>query len=202
MRFVLASNNKGKLREMKELLGDLGIEILSQKEAGLDIEVEENGSTFRENAMIKARAACEALGIPAIADDSGLCVDALNGEPGIYSARYGGEGLDDKEKYRLLLKNMEGKSDRNAQFVCAIVCVMPDGEVIDAWGECPGEILYAPQGDGGFGYDPVFYVPEFARSMAELSMSEKNSISHRGKALREFKIKLEKYFEENNYADR
>ncbi len=193
MKFVLASNNGGKLREMKEILGDLGIEVLSQREAGLCIEAEENGSTFSENAMIKAAAACDALGLPAIADDSGLCVDALGGEPGIYSARYGGDGVDDKGRYRLLLKNMEGKSDRGARFVCAIACVMPGGDVIDAWGQCEGEILCAPRGDGGFGYDPVFYVPEYGRSMAELTMEEKNAVSHRGRALREFKTKLEKY---------
>ena len=136
MKLVLASNNAHKLSEFRQMLERTDIAILSQREAGLQLEVEENGNTFEENAFLKAEAACKALGIPAMADDSGLVVNALNGEPGVYSARYGGEGLDDEGRYRLLLKNMEEKADRSAMFVSAIVCVFPNGDVLKARGEC------------------------------------------------------------------
>ena len=198
MRFVLASNNSGKLQEMREILSEIGVEVISQKEAGVSVEPEEDGVTFEENSIIKARAFCEASGLPAIADDSGLVVHALGGEPGVYSARYGGEGLSDTDRYELLLKNMEGRTDRSAKFVSCISCVFPGGDIITAEGECPGEILYAPRGDGGFGYDPVFFVKSIGKSMGEMSHEEKNSISHRGNAIRAFAPKLRDYLMKNN----
>lgn len=195
MTFVLASNNVGKLKEMKALLSELGVDLISQSEAGLTLDVEENGATFAENAYIKAKAACVASGFPAISDDSGLCVEALGGAPGVYTARYGGSGLTDEERYRLLLKNMERVEDRRAKFVSAIACVMPNGDVIRGYGECHGEILYAPKGDGGFGYDPIFGLPENGGlSMSEISAEEKNVISHRGKAMVEFRKELIEYY--------
>ena len=193
MKFVLASNNQGKLLEMREILSEIGVEVISQREAGISVEPEENGATFEENSIIKARASCEASGLPAIADDSGLVVCALGGEPGVYSARYGGDGLSDTDRYTLLLKNMEGKTDRSAKFVSCISCVFPNGDVITAEGECPGEILHAPKGDGGFGYDPVFFVKSLGKSMGEMSHEEKNSVSHRGNAIRAFYPKLRDY---------
>lgn len=198
MKLVLASNNKHKLSEFREMLERTDIAILSQKEAGLELEVEENGTTFEQNAFLKAEAACKALGIPAMADDSGLVTEALNGEPGVYSARYGGEGLDDEGRYRLLLRNMENTGNRNAMFVSAIVCVFPNGDVLQARGECRGVILRAPRGENGFGYDPVFYIPELGRSMAELTMEEKNAISHRGAALVKFRKIFEEYLKEEH----
>jgi len=198
MKLVLASNNAHKLSEFREMLERTDIAILSQREAGLHLEVEETGVTFEENAFLKAEAACRALGIPAMADDSGLVVSALDGQPGVYSARYGGEGLDDEGRYRLLLRNMEEKADRSAMFVSAIVCVFPNGDVLRARGECHGVILRAPRGENGFGYDPVFYIPELGRSMAELTMEEKNAISHRGAALVEFRKIFDKYLKEEH----
>ena len=183
MKLVLASKNKKKLVEMNEILSHLGTEVCSEAEAGVDVEVEETGTTFEENSLLKARAVMEASGLPAIADDSGLCVDALNGAPGVYSARYGGEGLDDTGRYRLLLENMKGQMPRTAKFVSVITCCFPNGDVLTARGECPGTIAFAPQGEGGFGYDPVFCVGE--QTMAEMTDAEKNQISHRGKALRQ-----------------
>lgn len=193
MRFILASNNEKKLREMREILSDLGIDVISQREAGYNIEAEETGETFAENAFIKAEAACKASGLPAIADDSGLVVEALNGAPGVYSARYGGAGLDDGGRVRLLLKNMEDVEHRNAKFVSSIACVFPDGTILRAEGECCGEIALRPVGENGFGYDPVFFLPEKGVTMAQLDAAEKNSISHRGKALKNFRTELEKH---------
>ena len=203
MKLILASNNANKLKEFRSLVADLDIELLSQKEAGCDFEVEETGTTFEENAYLKASAVTEATGIAAVADDSGLCVDALGGEPGIYSARYGlGHAASDEERYRYLLQKMEGVEDRSARFVCCICCTFPDGSVIRSRGECEGEILlapkgqngfgYDPKGQNGFGYDPVFHPLCLDKSMAELSPEEKNAISHRGKALRAFIEELRK----------
>lgn len=196
MRIILASNNKGKLRELKEMLSELDIEVMSQAEAGLELDVEETGSTFAENALLKARAACEASGGAAVGDDSGLMVDALGGEPGIYSARYGG-GLSDEGKCKLLLNNLKSVKQRDAKFVSSIACVFPTGEVITAEGECRGEISLEMRGENGFGYDPIFYIRELGRTMAELSAEEKNAISHRGRALAVFKEKLKRFTEEN-----
>lgn len=192
MKAVLASHNKKKMAEMRDILSELGVEILSQADVGVDIEPEETGTTFEENARIKAEAIMQATGLPAIADDSGLVVDALNGEPGVYSARYGGEGLDDTGRWQLLLKNMEGKENRACRFVSVICCAFPDGSQLMTRGECHGVVAEGPRGEGGFGYDPVFWLPEKGKSMAELSPEEKNSISHRGNALRVFKEELEK----------
>ena len=197
MKLVLASKNKKKLVEMNDILSHLGIEVCSEAEAGVDVEVEETGTTFEENSLLKARAVMEASGMPAIADDSGLCVDALGGAPGVYSARYGGPELDDAGRYRLLLENLRGQMTRTAKFVSVITCCFPNGDVICARGECPGTIAYAPQGEGGFGYDPVFFVPRLKKTFAQLSPEEKNAISHRGKALEQFKVKLEEYLEKN-----
>lgn len=193
MKFVLASHNQGKLAEMQRILGQLGVEVVLQSELGLALEPEETGTTFTENARIKAEAVMQASGLPAIADDSGLCVDALNGAPGVYSARYGGEGLDDTGRYRLLLENMKGQMPRTAKFVSVITCCFPNGDVLTARGECPGTIAFAPQGEGGFGYDPVFFVPPLKKTFAQLTAEEKNAISHRGKALEVFQVKLEAY---------
>jgi XTP/dITP diphosphohydrolase len=193
MKLVLASKNQKKLAELNDILGRLGIEVCSEAQAGVDVDVEETGSTFEENSLLKARAVMEASGMPAIADDSGLCVDALQGAPGVYSARYGGEGLDDTARYRLLLENMRGQMPRTAKFVSVITCCFPNGDVITARGECPGTIAFAPMGEGGFGYDPVFFVPGLKKTFAQLSAEEKNAISHRGKALEAFRVKLEEY---------
>ena len=193
MTFVLASNNKKKIMELRDILSAFGIDVISQREAGLDLEVEEDGKTFYDNALLKASAACKALNMPAISDDSGLAVEALNGEPGVWSARYGGEGLSDVERYELLLKNMAEEKDRTAKFVSSIVCVFPNGDIVSADGECCGEILYEPIGDGGFGYDPIFHITQCGKSMAEITAEEKNAVSHRGNALRAFSKKLEEY---------
>ena len=192
MKLVLASKNKKKLKEMQEILAQLGVEVCLQSDVNVDVDVEETGTTFEENSLLKAKAVMEASGLPAIADDSGLCVDALNGAPGVYSARYGGEGLDDVGRYRLLLENMRGMP-RAAKFVSVITCCFPNGDVLTSRGECPGTIAFAPQGDGGFGYDPIFFIPALKKTFAQLTAEEKNAISHRGKALEVFKVELESY---------
>ncbi len=195
LTFVLASKNKKKLEEMQTILGEQGIRVLSQAQAGVDLEPEETGLTFEENAVIKARAVCEASGLPAIADDSGLMVDALDGAPGVFSARYGGSHeLSDEYRWKLLLKNMEGREQRAAKYVSVIAAVFPDGHILTARGECHGEIAGGPRGTGGFGYDPIFRLPD-GRHMAEISMEEKNRISHRAAALAEMKRKLMECFE-------
>ena len=193
MKLVLASKNKKKLVEMNGILSQLGIEVCSEAEAGVDIDVEETGTTFEENSLLKARAVMEASGLPAIADDSGVCVDALNGAPGVYSARYGGPDLDDAGRYRLLLANLRGATSRTAHFTSAIACIFPNGDTIEAEGICPGTIAFAPQGDGGFGYDPVFFLPELRKTYAQLTPEEKAAVSHRGKALAVFDEKLREY---------
>ena len=193
MKMVLASKNPKKLEEMAVILSQLGIEVVLESDVGVDVEVEETGTTFEENAALKAFAVMEAAGLPAIADDSGLCVDALGGGPGVYSARYGGEGLTDADRYRLVLEGLQGQLDRGAKFVSAICCAFPGGDGVEARGECPGVIGYAPQGENGFGYDPIFFLPEKKKTFAQLTGEEKNAISHRGKALEKFKEELEKY---------
>ncbi len=195
LTFVLASKNQKKLIEMQKILGDMGVRVLSQAQAGVDLEPEETGTTFEENAVIKAKAVSEAAGLPAIADDSGLMVDALNGAPGVYSARYGGDhALSDEFRWRLLLRNMEDQEQRAAKYVSVIAAVFPDGRVLTARGECHGEIARAPRGEGGFGYDPIFRLPD-GRHMAEIDLEEKNRISHRAKALEEMRRKLTECFE-------
>ena len=199
MRLILASNNKNKLREFKQLVEGMDIELLSQSEAGLLLDVEETGTTFEENAYLKAKAVTDALGCAAVADDSGLVVDALNGEPGVYSARYGpGHDASDADRYNYLLNKLGDEKNRSARFVCCICCTMPDGTVLRSRGECEGEIMPGPKGDGGFGYDPVFKPDAVERGMAELTPDEKNAISHRGKALRAFAEELKRYYNGNN----
>ena len=193
MELVLASKNPKKLVELDTILSQLGVQVCSEAQAGVDVEVEETGTTFEENSLLKAKAVMKASGLPAIADDSGLCVDCLGGAPGVYSARYGGEGLDDTGRYRLLLENMKGQMPRTAKFVSVITCCFPNGDVISARGECSGTIAFAPMGEGGFGYDPVFFLPELKKTFAQLTAQEKNAISHRGKALAAFREKLEEY---------
>jgi len=187
MRLVLASRNPHKLQELQTILSGLGLEVVLESELGLDVEVEETGSTFEENSLLKAQAVLAASGLPTIADDSGLMVDALAGAPGVYSARYGNK-TSDADRTRYLLENLQNVPDgaRGAKFVCVITALWPDGRRIIARGECPGVILRAPRGNGGFGYDPVFCLPEYGLSYAELPAGQKNAVSHRGRALREF----------------
>ena len=193
MRFALATHNPGKLREMGEILKDFGIEVVSPRDLGITVDVEETGTTFAENAMLKAKAICKEANLPAIADDSGLCVDALNGAPGVYSARYGGEGLDDKGRYMLLLSSLRGAPTRAAHFACAVACAFPNGDTLTAEGRCDGSIAYAPLGEGGFGYDPVFLLPGTGKTFGQLTQEEKSAVSHRGRALKDFAGKLEAY---------
>ena len=200
MKVVLASKNKHKLVEISKITEKFGIELVLQSELGIDIDVEETGTTFEENSYIKAEAVMKATGLPALADDSGIAVDALNGEPGVYSARYGfDDTLDDWGRLELLLKNTEQVPDgqRQAQFVCVITMVTPEGRVIQARGEIHGELTRQPRGENGFGYDPIFYYPPFGKTTAELSPEEKNGVSHRGNALRVFYEKMK----EAGYAD-
>ena len=193
MKFILASQNQHKLVEMQNILSAHGVEVVLQSELGLHVEVEETGATFAENAMLKAKAVMAASGLPAIADDSGVCVDALNGAPGVYSARYGGPELDDVGRYRLLRETLRGARDRTAPCTRASACAVPNGGTIEAEGICPGMIAYAPQGDGGFGYDPVFFLPQLRKTYAQLTPEEKAAVSHRGKALEVFDQKLREY---------
>ena len=187
MKVILASKNAHKLEELSAILGQLGFEIALESEYGLDIEVEETGTTFEENSLLKAEAVMKASGLPVLADDSGLMVDALGGAPGVYSARYGHKSSD-AERTAYLLENMIDVPDeaRTAKFVCVITCLWPDGRKIVARGECPGRILHEVHGSNGFGYDPVFFVPEKGKTFAELLPEEKNAISHRARALAEF----------------
>lgn len=199
MKFVVATNNKKKLLELNRILIPLGIDAVTAKEIGIDLgDVEENGATFDENSYIKAKSAFDLLKgeYCVVADDSGLCVDALDGAPGVYSARYGGEGLSDIDRYNKLLDDMKDvpQGKRSAHFACSICAVMTDGFVIRAFGKCDGTIGTEPIGEGGFGYDPVFMVGD--KSFSQLTADEKDKCSHRGNALREFKVKLEKYLEE------
>lgn len=193
MKVVLASKNKHKLMEIRKITDKFGIELVLESELGVDIDVEETGSTFEENSFQKADAVMRATGLPALADDSGIAVDALNGEPGIYSARYGfDDSLDDWGRLLLLLHNMENVPDgqRQGQFVCVITLVTPDGQVIQARGEAHGEILREAVGQNGFGYDPIFYYPPLGKTFASLSPEEKNQVSHRAVALKLFYQKL------------
>ncbi len=187
MKLVLASKNPHKLLEMQTILGRLGLEVILESQAGVDVEVEETGTTFEENALLKATAVMKASGMAAIADDSGLMVDALDGAPGVYSARYG--GLDsDAARTQLLLEHMKDVPDgrRTARFVSAIACALPDGRIVTARGTCEGVITRQPAGENGFGYDPVFYVPSLGKTFAQAVAEEKNAISHRGNALQAF----------------
>lgn len=193
MKLVLASKNAHKLEELRAILSRQGVEVVLERDVGADVDVEETGTTFEENALLKARAVMEATGVSAVADDSGLCVDALNGAPGVYSARYGGPELSDEGRCRLLLENMRGMTDRRCRFVSCICACFPDGMTVTARGECHGTLAYAPKGEGGFGYDPIFFVPELKKTFAQLNAEEKNAISHRGAALKLFGEKLAGY---------
>ena len=201
MKVVLASKNKHKLVEISKITEKFGFELVLQSELGVDIDVEETGTTFEENSLLKARAVMEATGLPALADDSGIAVDALDGAPGIYSARYGfDESLDDWGRLQLLLKNTEHVPDgqRQAQFVCVISFITPEGTIIQARGEIHGELTREPAGENGFGYDPIFYYPPLGKTTAELSPEEKNQVSHRANALNLFYKKMK----EAGYADK
>ena len=194
-KLIFATGNEGKMREIRMIMGEIGLEILNMKEAGILITPEENGATFEENARIKARAVAVYTKELVLADDSGLEVDYLNGEPGIYSARYLGENVSYEEKNKDILRRMEGvpEEKRTARFVCAIAAVLPNGDVLTVREVVEGRIAYEIKGRRGFGYDPIFYVPELGKTTAELSDEEKNRISHRGKALRVMKEELKKY---------
>ena len=201
MKVVLASKNPHKLVEISQITEKFGFDLVLQSELGVDIDVKETGTTFEENSLIKAEAVMKATGLPALADDSGIAVDALNGEPGVYSARYGfDESLDDWGRLQLLLKNMEAVPDeqRQAKFVCVITMVTPDGEKIQARGEIHGMLTRAPRGENGFGSDPIFYYPPLGKTTAELTAEEKNQVSHRANALKVFYDKLK----EAGYADK
>ncbi len=193
MKIIFATGNQGKLREVRAIVADLGIEVESMKDAGIDVDIVEDGKTFAENALIKARTVCKACGEVTMSDDSGLEIDALGGEPGIYSARYMGEDTSYHIKNMNLVERLEGVPDekRTARFVCAIACVFPDGRELICRETFEGRIGYEEKGENGFGYDPIFYVPEKGCYSAELSPEEKNAISHRGKALRAMRAKLE-----------
>lgn len=191
-RILFATGNEGKMREIRSILADTGAEVLSMKEADISIEIVEDGTSFEENALIKARAVATAWKEPecvVLADDSGLVIDALDGEPGIYSARYMGENTSYDEKNANLIERLEGVSDekRSARFVCAIAAVLPDGREFTVRDAIEGRIGYEQKGEGGFGYDPIFYVPEFGKTTAEMTAEEKNRVSHRGKALEHMK---------------
>lgn len=202
MKLVLASNNAHKLEELRAMLSQLNMEVISQREAGIFIEPVEDGQTFEENSYIKAKTIMDACGLPTIADDSGLMVDALDGAPGVYSARFGGEKCaTDRERLEYLLEMMKEVPDekRGAKFVSVITMLTPDGKKIVARGECFGSILHEAHGCNGFGYDPVFFVPEKGCTFAQLHPNEKNQISHRAKALALF---AETVRREQNYADK
>ena len=197
-RIVFATGNEGKMREVRLIMADLGMEILSMKEAGADPDIVEDGKTFGENAEIKARAAWEQTGGIVMADDSGLVIDYLGGEPGVYSARYMGEDTSYEIKNRALIDRLAGVEgrDRSARFVCNIAAVLPDGQVVHTEETMEGLIAMEPAGDGGFGYDPILYLPEYGKTSAEITIEEKNKISHRGKALEAMKDRLKEMFRE------
>ena len=189
-KFVIATNNAHKLREFRQIFAELGLEVISMKEAGVSVDPEENGTTFAENAMIKAKAVFDICSLPTVADDSGLCVDALDGAPGVYSARYGGEGLNDAERRALLLKNLAGKPSRDAHFTSAIACVMAQDDAFVVEGHCFGKITLEEHGDGGFGYDALFLPKGYTETFGQLPADEKNKISHRGNGLQLLANKL------------
>ncbi|MBQ8893581.1 MAG: RdgB/HAM1 family non-canonical purine NTP pyrophosphatase [Clostridia bacterium] len=198
-KFVIATNNPHKVVEFKKILAPLGIECVSLKEMGIVCDAEETGTTFAENAYIKAKAVYDICKLPTVADDSGICVDALGGEPGVYSARYGGEGYDDEGRMYLLLKNMEQQENRAAHFTSSISCVLNDETVLNAEGYIFGRLTREPRGTNGFGYDPIFLPDGYSMTTAEMEGEAKNAISHRGNALREFVLKLKEYY--HAYSD-
>jgi len=195
MKLIAATNNAHKLEEIRAILADSGVELLSMRDAGLSMEIEENGVTFEENAMIKAKAVYEATGIPAIGDDSGLEIDALGGAPGVYSARYAGEGASDLDRIHKVWRELGDTPDdkRGAQFVCTVACILDEKTSFTVRGICRGRILRECRGEGGFGYDPCFLVPSLGKTYSELKPEEKNAISHRGNALKLFVETLKTY---------
>ena len=194
-RIVFATGNAGKVKEIQMIMADMGMEVVSMKEAGITIDIEEDGKTYEENAMIKARAVAACTGDIVMADDSGLEIDYLNKEPGIYSARYMGEDTPYSVKNANLIARLDGVPDeqRTARFVCAIAAVLPDGTELTTRATIEGRIDYEEKGSHGFGYDPIFYVPQFGKTTAELTEEQKNQVSHRGKALELMKEELRKY---------
>lgn len=199
-RIIFATGNAGKMREIRLILGDLGCEILSMKEAGADPEIVEDGATFAENAEIKARAVWACTGDIVLADDSGLVVDYIGGEPGVYSARYMGEDTSYEIKNRNIIDRLKDapEAERTARFICNIAAVMPDGRVLHTEASMDGVIAREPAGSGGFGYDPILLIPEYGVTSAELTMEQKNRISHRGKALEAMKDAIRKVLEEDS----
>lgn len=198
MKFIIASKNKKKIAELKRILNPLGITVVTENDLDFSIpEVDETGTTFAENAFLKANSACKFSGLPAIADDSGICVFALDNAPGVYSARFSGPDATDEKNNALLIEKLKDVelSNRNAKYCCAISVVFPNGHEIKCFGECHGYIGFEPSGNGGFGYDPYFYIGE--KSFADISAEEKDKISHRGKALRELSVKLKEYLDDN-----
>lgn len=191
-QIIFATGNEGKVREVQAIMADMDVEVLSLKQAGISVDIEENGTTFEENAIIKAREIAKLTDAVVLADDSGLEIDYLNKEPGIYSARYLGEDTPYTEKNRIILERMDGveREKRTARFICAMAAVFPDGSVITTYGTIEGRIAYEIKGENGFGYDPIFYLPEYGMTSAEISSEEKNKISHRGKALQLMKAEL------------
>ena len=199
MKIIFATGNEGKMKEIRMILADLGAEILSMKEAGMDLDIEEDGLTFEENAIIKARAVhAHAKDAVVLADDSGLEIDYLDRQPGVYSSRYMGEDTPYDVKNAAIIRKLAGavEEERTARFVCVIAAALPDGRILTSQGVFLGRIAHNPAGEEGFGYDPIFYVPDFHATTAELTPEQKNAVSHRGKALRAMKRKLSRYFEE------
>ena len=198
-RIIFATGNEGKMKEIRMILADLGMEILSMKEAKVQLEIEENGSTFGDNAEIKAQAVWNITKDIVLADDSGLAVDYLNGEPGVYSARYM-EGASYEVKNRTIIERLKDakEEERTARFVCAIAAVLPDGSVLHTEECVEGLIAHEPAGTNGFGYDPIFYLPEYGKTSAQIPLEKKNEISHRGKALEAMKLKLKEVLQGEN----
>lgn len=190
MKVIAATKNKGKIREMGEILSPLDIEVISQEEMGIEIDVEETGDTFEKNALIKARAVAMISDYPVLADDSGLCVEALGGAPGVRSARYAGDGASDEDRINKLLTEIGDNEMRSAKFVTSVAFIFPDGREITAQGEVKGYITKEPHGENGFGYDPIFFSDELGKTFAQSSDDEKNSVSHRGRALKNLYEKL------------
>jgi XTP/dITP diphosphohydrolase len=199
MQLILASNNQGKLREIRQLLAPHGLKVTTAAQAGFSEDVEETGDTFESNARLKACTVAQALGLPALADDSGLAVDALGGAPGVYSARYAGPGASDEERSAKLLRELSQVplEKRAAAFVCVMVCCLPSGEALTAEGRLEGRIALQPAGNNGFGYDPVFELPNRGCTVAQLTAEEKNAISHRGRALQKLSHNLVDFLKQN-----
>lgn len=195
MRIIAATKNTGKIREIESIFNELGITVVSQHEEGLDVDIEETGDCFEKNALIKARAVAMLCDDIVMADDSGLCIEALDGKPGIYSARYAGENATDEDKINKILSEMDEQKNRKAKFVTAVAVILPNGKELITKGEVNGTILREPEGENGFGYDPIFYCDELEKTFAQATDEEKNSVSHRGRALKKMYEKLKELFD-------